>query len=88
MLAPLSPQTLSSNPLFVWGAAVMDGFFTDDELPRVVKFVEAMMGRLRALPDADLFLRQITAVAAALTSVSDCDIKRLMKLCGLLGFHF
>ena len=66
----------------------MDGFFTDDELPQVVRFVETTMGRLRTLTDADLFLKQITAVAAALTCVSDCEIDRLVKLCGLLGFHF
>lgn len=88
MLAPLSPRTLSSNPLFLWGAAVMDGFFTDDELPRVVRFVETTMGRLKTSPQADLFLKQITAVAAALTCVSNCEIDRLVKLCGLLGFHF
>lgn len=67
MLAPLSPQTLSSNPLFIWGGAVMDGFFTDDELPQVVRSLHTMFGQLRTLPDADLFLKQIRAVATALT---------------------
>jgi hypothetical protein len=66
----------------------MDGFFADDELPQVARFMDATMGPLRTLPDADLFLKQITAVAAALTCVSDCEIDRLAKLCGLLGFYF
>src|SRR5437868_5139633 len=29
----LEPDTLSNNPLYVWEAAMMDGFFTDEELP-------------------------------------------------------
>jgi hypothetical protein len=88
ILAPLSPEKLTSNPLFIWGAAVMDGFFTDNELPQVVKFLNNTAGPLSLLPDADLFLKQIIALSTALTCVRDCEIDRLVKLCGMLGYYF
>lgn len=47
--APFEPDTLSQNPLFIWGAAVTDGFFTDEELASAVAFVEQQFGTLLAM---------------------------------------
>jgi hypothetical protein len=86
--APLEPETLPENPLYVWGAAVMDGFFTDAELPEVVRFIEAKFGRLPSHPRVGVFLDQIVAIATALTCLNYSEVARLVKLCGMLGFMF
>jgi hypothetical protein len=86
-LTPLAPEALSKNPLFIWGGAAMDGFFTDEEFPRIVMYLDATFGRLRTSPDADLYLKQITLVAAALKSINCGEVDRLVKLCRALGFE-
>lgn len=86
---PFEPATLSQNPLFIWGAAVTDGFFTDDELPSAVAFVRQQFGDLPSHPRVMQFLEQITAVATLMACVLDeSELKRLVKLCGMLGFMF
>jgi hypothetical protein len=32
------PELLTSNPLYVWGAAVMDGLYTEEELSEAGQF--------------------------------------------------
>src|SRR5262249_38978101 len=59
----IHPETLPENPLYVWGAAAMDGFFTDEELPRAVAFIEEKFGRLTEHPRMTTFLAQAIAVA-------------------------
>lgn len=87
--APSEPDTLSQNPLFVWGSAVMDGFFTDDELPAAVAFVNQKFGELPSHPRVSQFLEQITAVAGLMAcTLEQSEVQRLVKLCGMLGFMF
>jgi len=87
--APFEPATLSQNPVFVWGAAVTDGFFTDEELPRAVAFIKERFGRLPTHPRMLQFLEQITAIATLMAcTLKESELGRLMKLCGMLGFMF
>jgi len=87
--APFEPDTLAQNPMFVWGAAVMDGFFTDEELPAAVRCIEERFGRLPSHTRAGVFLEQITAVADLLAcALKESGVERLVRLCGLLGFMF
>ena len=87
--APLEPATLSQNPLFIWGAAVTDGFLADEELPDAVAFVEERFGRLPSHPRMLQFLEQIAAIATLMACVlKNSELDRLMRLCGMLGFMF
>jgi hypothetical protein len=87
--APFEPATLSQNPLFVWGGAVTDGFFTDEELPSAVAFVQQQFGRLPSHPRVMQFLNQITAIATLMASVlQESELTRLVKFCGMMGFMF
>jgi hypothetical protein len=85
--APFDPESLSDDPLFVWGAAVMDGFFTDEELPKVASFLEQKFGRLPSHPQAGIFMQHIDALCHLLTGVlKDSEVSRFVDLCGRLGF--
>jgi hypothetical protein len=87
--APFEPATLSQNPLFVWGAAITDGFFTDEELPAAVAFVQQKFGSLPSHPRLTQFLEQITAIANLMASVlQESELIRLVKLCGMMGLMF
>jgi hypothetical protein len=87
--APFEPATLSQNPLFIWGAAVTDGFFADEELPRAVAFIEERFGRLPSHPRMLQFLEQIKAIATLMAcALKESELERLMKICGMLGFMF
>jgi hypothetical protein len=87
--APSEPESLSQNPLFVWGAAVMDGFFTDDELPAAVAFVKEKFGELPSHPRVAQFMEQIAMVTDLMASALDkSKLGQLVKLCGMLGFMF
>ncbi len=83
----LRPSTLEQNPLYVWGAAVMDGFFTDDELPAVVDFLNEHFGPMRRHPQAVIFLGQARMVAHLLDNyLKESKVERFDRLCSMVGF--
>jgi hypothetical protein len=85
--APIEPDTLGDNPIYVWGAAVMDGFFTDKELQSVANYIKQTFGPLSEHHRAGTILLQISAVADLLAcTLKESKVARLVKLCGLLGF--
>jgi hypothetical protein len=87
--APFEPESLSRNPMFVWGAAVTDEFFVDDELPAAVMFIEEEFGRLPSHPNVVQLLEQISAIASLMACVlKESKVDRLVKLCGMLGLMF
>lgn len=88
-IAPLEPDTLPKNPAFIWGGAVMDSFFTDQELPKAVEFIEAEFGRIPKSDRAGVVMEQMCAMASLLVRFLDrSEIDRLMQLCALLGLLF
>jgi len=83
----LRPDLLTKNPLYVWGAAAMDGFFTDDELPAVAAYIEKHFGRLTDRDDCRLLLDQVSAIAQLLVFfLEETEVDRFVKLCAECGF--
>ena len=78
----------SESPVCL-GAAVTDGFFADDELPAAVAFVKEKFGALPSHPRVAQSLEQITAIAGLMAcALTESELPRLVKLCGILGFMF
>lgn len=85
----LEPDTLSDNPLYVWEAAMTDGFFTDEELPLALKFIEEHFGPLTNHPRGLTFIEQSFFISKFLVQVGyDRLVLRFTKLCRLAGFIF
>ncbi len=61
--APFAPAKLAENPVVIWGLAAMEKFFTDDETPAVVAFVEKQFGRLPSSGQAGTLSEQVFAMA-------------------------
>jgi hypothetical protein len=85
----LRPDKLPDNPLYVWGAAVMDGFFTEEELPRAANFLQKQFGPLPHHPQAATFIAQADALAHLLAQfLKESQVARFVKFCALAGFLF
>jgi hypothetical protein len=85
--AVLRPDDLPRNPLYVWGAAVTDSFFTDHELPQVVAFIEKNLGELRTHPDGVIFFEQARALSRLLMwYLQESEVERFTRFCHLIGF--
>ncbi|MDQ3821033.1 MAG: hypothetical protein M3362_25590, partial [Acidobacteriota bacterium] len=85
----ISPERLPENPLYVWGAAVMDGFFTDEQIPLAVKFINEQFGSLPKHPQVSTFLAQADALAHLLVNfLENSEVSRFVKLCAQSGFIF
>ncbi|MEM8557132.1 MAG: hypothetical protein AAGG50_04840 [Bacteroidota bacterium] len=85
----IAPESLPENPLFVWGAAAMDGFITDDEMDDVATFVTEHYGPLASHPRAATFVSQANALANLLVQfLKENKVERFVKLCAKLGFLF
>jgi len=85
----LQPDTLPENPLYVWGAAVMDGFFTDDQLSTAVAFLKQHFGELPEHPRVASLVAQADALAHLLAQFLDkSEVARFVKFCALMGFLF
>ncbi len=87
------PETFASNPLLVWGAAVMDGFFTEDEMQEAVKYIYDNFGNLVAHSESATWMLQATLFANLhahfLQGVFGYEpVKRFGQFCGKAGFHF
>lgn len=83
------PETLNNNPLFIWGGAVLDGFFTDEELPIAAQYIETRFGSLPSRPDAMTIIAQMNAIANLLAQYFDnVNVERLVKFCALCGVLF
>jgi hypothetical protein len=86
MTAQLDPSSLTRNPLYVWGAAAMDGFFTDDQLPAVASFVKRHFGDLAASRNASTLLLQMSMIVDMLGALKHARTDRLVRLCAALDF--
>ena len=75
------PEKLPENPLYIWGAAIIDGFFTDEELPAVADFLTKQFGSLPLHPLAETFTRQLTALLHLLPQSEEPEnVYRFIKL--------
>ena len=91
----VKPETFSSNPLLVWGAAVMDGFFTEDEMPAAVSYIREQFGDLTAHPEcltwitqAELFANLHAQLLPKNSIFGFNPVKRFGQFCAKAGFIF
>jgi hypothetical protein len=83
------PQTLHENPLFIWGGAILDGFFTDEELLHATEFVQSKFGPIASRPDVLVLISQMDAIASLLAQYFDnVKLERLVKFCAYCGVVF
>jgi hypothetical protein len=59
------PERFADDPLVAWTAAVMDGFFTEDQFDIAANFIEQKFGALTADPRAGVRLLQLSALLDA-----------------------
>lgn len=84
---PFNPETLAFNPLYAWGAAVMDGFFTDNEIPRAADIMNMKFGPLTSNPAASVYSFQIGAIADLFGQfLPKSPVQRLVIFCAKGGF--
>lgn len=87
--AEMKLDLLAQNPLWIWGGAAMDHFFTDDELSRVAQYIEQKFGKLAERPDAYLLISQAQAIGMVLAKFLDeSAVARFVRLCALAGLVF
>jgi hypothetical protein len=80
---------LEDDPLYIWGGAAMDGFFTDDELPAVVEYITETFGWLPEHPMAYAYSQHAFILSNVLsTFLNEARAMRLVKLAAMLGFLF
>jgi tetratricopeptide (TPR) repeat protein len=79
------PEKLPENPLYVWGAAIMDGFFTDEELTQAAAFLTEHYGPLAQHPQAHTFTKQIIPLVYLLEVVRRESVFRFVQLCNMVG---
>lgn len=85
----MEPENLCSNPLFIWGGAVLEGFFDDNEMVEAINYIEKHFGRLSSHVKAYTYSSQVFALANLLNQfVNNVDINRFVKFCAMAGFRF
>jgi len=83
------PKKMLDNPLVIWGAAAMEGFFDDEELEQVGRFIKARFGELVGREDAHALISQVDMIANLCVQYhSRCPVDRMVKLCAKCGFFF
>lgn len=86
---PFRPDLLHHNPLYVWGGAVMDDFFTEAEFPQAVAFIESRYGRIPTHVHAFEFTMQCGAIADLLsTFLKESKVERFQRFCAAAGIYF
>jgi hypothetical protein len=60
----LDAATLFRNPLVIWGAAAMEGFFTDDEMTTVVDYISKRFGRISSQSKAPTLMGQVRSLGS------------------------
>jgi hypothetical protein len=82
-------ELFEANPLYVWGGAVMDGFFTDAELPAAVDFINDKIGRLPSHEFVVAYLQQAMLLGHLLAFFAGtAQFPRFVKLAAELGLLF
>jgi hypothetical protein len=85
----LDASSFHHNPLIVWGAAATEGFFTDDEMPRVAGYLHDIYGSFVENRDVIKLLGQANAAANLLAQyVPKCNVERFVRLCAACGLAF
>jgi len=89
----LKPQSILNNPLYVWGAAIMDDLLTEEAMPLTIAFIHEKFGNLVDHSEAANWITQISCFANLYVQrfKDDDDIRRIKnfsKFCLLAGYWF
>jgi hypothetical protein len=93
----LDAASLFRNPLVIWGAAAMEGFFTDEEIKTVVSYIHDKFGTIASKPNAETLVCQLRALGSLMSyylmedAAKDSDIqalRRFVRLCSYCGATF
>ena len=83
------PGEPSENPYWIWGGAVLDGFFTNEEMADAVHFIAANFGDLLSGDDGPRLHFEMIAFLSLLSLVAEREqIQRCTEFCNLAGFQF
>ncbi len=97
----LKPESILENPLYIWGAAVMDNLLIEEAMPAAINFIEEKFGNLVEHPECMNWLFQVSWIANLyIKFLSDSNvedgnyelelhqIKKFAKFCFLAGYMF
>jgi hypothetical protein len=88
---PYTPSGLYENPLIAWGGAILDDFFTDEEVEEAATFITERFGRLSERKDIFELQGQFFCIASMLAQYFegkiDSHIQRWLRLAGLCGIY-
>ena len=85
----LDAKSLHDNPLVVWGAAALEGFFTDEEMHEVASYLRNTYGSFVDRPDVLKIMGQAEAMVSLVAQYlkSHC-VERFVRLCAYCGLVF
>ena len=78
----LRADAIFDNPLVIWGAAAMEGFFSDSEMSEAAKFIEETFGDLPQREDVYTLMSQAAVLANLFAYyLPDAPVERFVRLC-------
>lgn len=84
-----SASTVFNNPLVVWGAATLEGFFTDDDLSVAAEFIEERFGHLSEREDVVALIGQANSIASLIAQyLPEADVQPFVRLCAKCDIVF
>jgi hypothetical protein len=87
--AKLCADSIFDNPLVIWGAAAMEGFFSDDEMLEVAQFIEATYGDLPGRDDVYTLMGQAEVLANLFAHyLPDAPVERFVRVCAACRVGF
>jgi hypothetical protein len=87
--ASLRADAIFDNPLVIWGAAAMEGFFSDDEMPVAAQCIEALHGDLPDRDDVGTLMGQAEMLANLFAHyLPDQPVERFVRLCAACRVGF
>jgi hypothetical protein len=85
----LDAKSVFHNPLVVWGAAALDGFFTNEEMPKVATYLKCVYGSFVERSDVLTVLGQANAMASLVAQYLEAGhVGRFVELCAHCGLGF
>jgi hypothetical protein len=78
----LCADAIFDNPLVIWGAAAMEGFFSNEEMPAAGIFIEEAFGALPERDDIHTLMGQAQVLANLFAYyLPDASVDRFVRLC-------
>lgn len=80
----LCADAIFDNPLVIWGAAAMEGFFSNEEMPEAAIFIEEAFGALPERDDVHTLMGQAQVLANLFAYyLPDAPVDRFVRLCAV-----